>query len=225
MPEGVAAGLVLAYSYLVGSIPSAYLVARWAKGIDIRRFGSGNVGSSNVAAHVGRRYQIPVGIFDILVKGSTPVLLARALEIGLGYQALGGLLAVAGHNWPVYLRFVGGRGIGTVGGVLLALAPKELLALVGVVGIGWLLFRSTALWVGIAVALLPLWAVLLREPVEVVLFSLALVVLLAVKRLEANRLKAPEGVPGREVALRRLLHDRDVSTQEEWISRRPKEKE
>ena len=219
MPEGLAVGLVGAYGYLVGSIPTAYLVGRWAKKLDLRQLGSGNVGGSNVAVHIGKAYFIPVVIVDILVKGTTPVLLARVLDLGLGYQALVGLLAVAGHNWSLYFHFVGGRGVGTGAGVLLALAPEEFVAAVAVAGLGWLLFRSTALWVGIAYVLLPLWATVRGEPLEVILFCLALVVLLAMKRLDANRLKAPEGVPWHLLALRRLAFDRDVSTKEEWTQR------
>ncbi len=225
MPESLAVGLLIAYSYLVGSIPTAYLVGRWVRGIDLRQYGSGNIGGSNVAAHVGKRYLIPVGLFDALMKGSTPVLLARALDLGLGYQALAGLLAIAGHNWSLYLRLSGGRGVGTAMGVLLVLAWKELIAFAIVAGIGWLLFRSNALWVGIAMALLPLWAILFAEPLEVFLFCVALVLVLALKRLEANRLKAPEGVPGHILAVRRLLYDRDLSTREEWTLRKPGEAE
>ena len=67
MSEGPAVALALAYGYLVGSIPTAYLAARWVKGIDLRRYGSGNIGSSNVAAHVGKAYFAPVVAFDLLV--------------------------------------------------------------------------------------------------------------------------------------------------------------
>ncbi len=221
MSEGPAVALALAYGYLVGSIPTAYLAARWVKGIDLRRYGSGNIGSSNVAAHVGKAYFAPVVAFDLLVKGATTVLLAQALELGEGFQVLAGLAVVLGHGWPLYTRFVGGRAVGTAAGVLLVLAPVELLLCTAVAGIGWLLFRSTALWVGIAVALLPVWTLLLKGSAEVLLLSFALVALLAVKRLEANRMKRPQGVPWHLLLARRLLHDRDVSTREEWTGRTP----
>jgi hypothetical protein len=77
------------------------------------------------------------------------------------------------------------------------------------------------LWVGIAVALLPVWTLLLKGSAEVLLLSFALVALLAVKRLEANRMKRPQGVPWHLLLARRLLHDRDVSTREEWTGRTP----
>ncbi len=221
MPQGLAVVLALAYGYLVGSIPTAYLTGRWVKGIDLRRYGSGNIGASNVAAHVGRAYFVPVVAFDLLVKGTTTVLLARAMGLGEGLQAIAGLAAVLGHGWPLYTRFVGGRAVITAAGVLLVLAPVEVFLCAAVAGLGVLLFRSTALWVGIAVALLPVWTLLLKESAEVLLLSFALVMLLAVKRLEANRIKGPEGVSWHRLMARRLVHDRDVSTGEEWTERTP----
>ena len=221
MPQGLAVALTLAYGYLVGSIPTAYLTGRWVKGIDLRRYGSGNIGGANVAAHVGRAYFVPVVAFDLLVKGTTTVLLAQALELGEGLQAIAGLAAVLGHGWPLYTRFVGGRAVVTAAGVLLVLAPVELFLCVAVAGLGVLLFRSAALWVGVAVALLPVWTLLLNRSTEVLLLSFALVALLAVKRLEANRIKRPEGVSWHRLIVRRLIHDRDVSTGEEWTERTP----
>ena len=223
MPEGVSGILVVAYAYLVGSIPTAYLLARWMKGIDLREYGSGNVGGANVAASIGKRYFVPVVLLDALVKGTASVLLAGLLGLGPGYQAVAGLAAVAGHNWPVYIRFTGGRGMATAVGVLLVLAPRELIAFAGVAIAGVALFRSTALWVGIASVLLPVWAWLLGESVEVLLFCLGLVALLALKRLEANRMRAPDGVPWHLLAARRLLFDRDVSTRDEWTRRQPRQ--
>ena len=221
MPECLTLALALAYGYLVGSIPTAYLTGRWVKGIDLRLYGSGNIGGANVAAHVGRAYFVPVVAFDLLVKGTTTVLLAQALELGEGLQAIAGLAAVLGHGWPLYTRFVGGRAVITGAGVLLVLAPVELFLCAAVAGLGVLLFRSSALWVGIAVALLPVWTVLLNGSAEVLLLSFAMVALLAVKRLEANRIKRPEGVSRRRLIVRRLIHDRDASTGEEWTQRTP----
>ena len=221
MPEGLAVALALAYGYLVGSIPTAYLTGRWVKGIDLRRYGSGNIGGANVATHVGKAYFVPVVAFDLLVKGTATVLLACAMGLGEGFQAIAALSAVLGHGWPLYTRFVGGRAVITAAGALLILAPIELALCAVVSGLGVLLFRSSALWVGIAVALLPVWTLLLNESTEVHLLSFALVALLAVKRLEANRIKGPEGVSWHRLIVRRLMHDRDVSTREEWTKRTP----
>ena len=219
LPEGLAVGLIGVYSYLVGSIPTAYLEGKWVKKLDLRKLGSGNIGGSNVAAHVGKAYFIPVVLVDILLKGTTPVVLAQMLDLGLGYQAVVGLLGVTGHNWSLYVHFIGGRGLSTAAGVLIALAPKEFVVVIMVGGLGSLLFRNTAVWSGIAFLLLPLAAIALGEPLEVILFCLAVVLLLAVKRLEANRLKTPEGVPRHRLLLRRLIFDRDAHSSEEWTRR------
>ena len=213
--------LAMAYAYLVGAVPSAYLVARWAKGIDIRSYGSGNIGASNIARHAGKRYFALVAAFDVLVKGAASVALARALGLGLEHQALAGLLAVVGHNWSVYLRFSGGRGLSVAIGGLLVLAWKEMLALLGVALLGWLVFRSSALWFGIALVLLPFWALAFREPSTIVLYCAGVLMLSALKRLVSNPGTAPPGLRWRDLAIPRLLYDRDTPKEEDWVSRKP----
>ena len=109
-------------AYLLGSIPVAYLVAKWTRGIDLRKHGSGNVGSSNVLAVTSKRWAFPVMVFDT-GKGLLAVLAARAFGLGIEAQLVVGLAAVAGHNWPIFLGFRGGRGILTTLGVILAFSP------------------------------------------------------------------------------------------------------
>ena len=119
------AGLYL-YAYLLGSAPTAYLLGRFSKGIDIRSYGSGNVGGTNLAHQVGRWWLLPLGCFDILLKGASPVLIA---QYALGWEpgslvSLGApVLSILGHNWSVFIRFQGGRGIAVVCGILLAISP------------------------------------------------------------------------------------------------------
>ncbi len=207
--------------YLVGSVPTAYLVARWMRGIDIRRYGSGNVGASNVGQHVGGAFFVLVAAFDAFVKGSGSVLLARVLGLDLPYQAVAALLAVVGHNWSAYLRFSGGRGLTVVTGALLVLAWKEAVASLAVFFLGWLVFRNGALWSGIAVVLLPLWALLLGGPPTIVLLCVALLVITAMKRLLANPGTGAPGFRWRDVALYRLLYDRDTLRESDWVDRKP----
>lgn len=213
--------LVMAYAYLMGAVPTAYLVARWARGIDIRSYGSGNVGASNLARHTGKRHAVVVATFDVMVKGTGSVALARALELGLEHQAIVGLLAAVGHNWSVYLRFSGGRGLTVAAGGLLVLAWKELLALLGVAFVGWLVFRNTALWFGIALVLLPFWALAFREPSTVVLYCIGVLVLSMLKRLISNPGTAPPSLRWRDMVIPRLLYDRDILKEEDWVSRTP----
>ncbi len=217
--------VALGYAYLVGSVPTAYLVARLRKGVDIRRYGSGNVGASNAGQHVGRGCFFVVVAFDALVKGTASVGLARALGLDLNYQALAALIAIAGHNWSAYLGFSGGRGLSVASGGLLVLAWKELAALLGVAALGWLVFRSAGLWFGIAMLLLPIWALLFREPVEIVVYCVALLLVGALKRVLSNPGTAPKGLRWRDMAVPRLLYDRDTPSAGDWTKRTPGESE
>lgn len=111
-------------SYLLGSIPTAYLVGKWAKGIDIRKHGSGNVGASNVFRVIGKKWGSFVLGCDVL-KGFIPAFLIP----WLGFESskvLGlvfGLSAITGHNWPIFLKFKGGKGVATSAGVFLGILP------------------------------------------------------------------------------------------------------
>ena len=216
------AGAVL-LAYLIGSIPTAYLLARALKHIDIRQYGSGNVGTSNIWVHVGKWFVIPLGAFDLFAKGALPVYLAQRLDASPWVAVAAGLAAVAGHNWSLYLKLTGGRGIVVALGVLLVLAWKELLALVLVGLAGYIIFRSSALWVGIAVALLPAWSIAFREPGHITVLCTLLVAIAALKRLASNRGTAIPGIPWRDRYLHRLLYDRDISSRDEWVNRTPSE--
>jgi glycerol-3-phosphate acyltransferase PlsY len=115
-------------SYLVGAIPTSYLVVRIVKGQDLRHLGSGNLGATNLYRVLGWRYAVPVGLFDLL-KGAIPVLLFAPRAGGGDTTALGlGAAAVIGHVFPVFLGFRGGKGVATGAGVVLGLAPLAFLA-------------------------------------------------------------------------------------------------
>ena len=222
MPYEVKVILVLLYAYLVSAVPMAYIIGRVLKGIDIRQYGSGNAGTSNVYVHVGKKAILPVGLFDVIVKGACSVWLARyGFDLGLGAQALSGLVAVIGHNWSVYLRFNGGRGIATAVGVIFALSYKVLLPFAVVGLVGWLITRNSALWVGISILILPIWALLLGEPPAVVLFCIALLLITVIKRLLANMSGFPDESHWLQVMKYRLLYDRDILSREEWVNQKP----
>tara|TARA_Y100000590_G_scaffold436169_1_gene556420 strand:- start:504 stop:1196 length:693 start_codon:yes stop_codon:yes gene_type:complete len=207
--------------YLVGSIPTAYIVARWRSGIDIRDYGSRNVGAANVTQHVGRLHGVFVGGFDILVKGVGPVLVARLVGLELDGQTLVGLAAVIGHNWSIYLRFSGGRGLTVVLGSLLAVAFKEgaIFFLVGF--LGWALFRNAGLWTGISALLLPAWAIIFGEPTTIILYTVVLLGILIVKRLLSNPEDESLKVNLKEKLMARLLYDRDTMGKGDWVTRGP----
>ena len=124
----IISGIII--SYLVGSIPTAYIFGRLLKGIDIRKFGSGNVGATNALRVLGRGPGISVLALDILKGFIVVTLLADILSsavTGASVETLRiifGLSCICGHNWTVFLRFKGGKGIATTFGVLLGLAIK-----------------------------------------------------------------------------------------------------
>ncbi len=117
--------LSLIASYLIGSIPTAYLFGKIYKGIDIRQFGSGNVGATNAFRVLGKIPGIIVLIVD-MAKGLVATTLVADLSGLQGniYYVVLGLTVVAGHNWTIFLRFKGGKGIATSLGVLIGLTIK-----------------------------------------------------------------------------------------------------
>ena len=114
-------GLVVT-SYLMGGIPTAYVATRLATGGDIRQLGDRNSGAANVFRNVGPRAGMLVGAVDV-VKGVIAVLLVRGLTDSTPLMMTAGVAVIAGHNWPLIMRFQGGRGAATAVGVLLAVLP------------------------------------------------------------------------------------------------------
>lgn len=221
------AGLYI-YAYLVGAVPTAYIIGRLVRGIDIRQYGSGNVGGSNVFYSVGKLWIVPLGVFELFIKGGSPVWIGMfLLDMERSSAALIGapLFAIAGNNWSVFLKFGGGRGIAVVIGVLAALAYLELILFAVVAVAGWAVFRSSGVWVLISLLLLPLWSLLFGEPLAITWFCVGILALVTVKRLISNKMAIPDGVSRSEVLFNRLLRDRDVSRRDQWVSRGPRTKD
>jgi len=204
--------------YLVGSFPTAYVIGRLAKGIDIRRYGSGNVGGANAWQMIGRWAFVLVTSIDV-AKGALGVLTAELLGLGLLAQVLVALATVAGHNWSTFLGFTGGRGISTTLGALLLLAPSLVLFFVAVAAAG-ILLRRIPLWIGFAMVCLPFASLALGKPSEITFASAAFALLIFTKRMTANWEK-PALADWRRVAVNRLLFDRDIVQREPWIHRMP----
>jgi len=114
--------LLVAFGYLLGSVPSGWLVMKVYRNQDLRKLGSGNIGAANVF-RAGGPGAFALTLISDGLKGFIPVMLGIAFGLGGSELALAaiGLAAVVGHNWPLYLRFHGGKGVATSGGVLLAL--------------------------------------------------------------------------------------------------------
>lgn len=127
MPPYSLSVLAIVAAHLIGAVPFAYLLVWWAKGIDIRTVGSGNVGATNAGRVLGFRFFLLIFALDFL-KGFLPTwALPKAVAlVGEGFASLPVLVALAailGHNFPVYLRFRGGKGVATSLGALSALDP------------------------------------------------------------------------------------------------------
>ena len=124
-------------SYLLGALPFGLLMARLVRGIDVRRYGSGSTGMTNVLRTIGVVPALVVLALDA-GKGVAAVFLARALDAGPAVEATSALAALVGHNWSVFIRFQGGKGTATGVGALCALSPVAglIALLVGVPLIG-----------------------------------------------------------------------------------------
>ena len=140
-------------AYLLGAVPSSYLLARWMAGVDLREHGSRNLGATNLYRLLGWKAAIPAGAFD-LAKGAVPALLAVRFGAGPSWWPfVVGLAAVLGHVYSPFVGFKGGKGVATAAGVFLALAPASVGAAALVwVALLWLTgYMSVASMVGAAV--------------------------------------------------------------------------
>lgn len=212
--------LLILGAYLLGSIPTAQLIARWVKHIDIRQYGSGTVSGSMVLVHIAPWAFVLVGLFDI-AKAAFPTWLSLRLGLGEQVAIAAGLAAAVGHNWPLFLGFVGGRGLSTFVGVLLVTFPWGAPWVAAALAIGALLGDS-APWAFASLVTLPLLVYWLDGSPINYAAAVAMLLLTMVKRLEANRRPLPPpGPKRREVLLRRLFFDRDIASLSDWVARRP----
>src|SRR6056297_390716 len=138
--------IALLLSYLIGSIPSGFLLTKYVMKKDVREYGSGNIGATNVARVMGLKSGILVAVFDIL-KGFLGVLVGQAI-LGSGASAvilLVAVAAIAGHDWSIFLGFSGGKGVATTFGVILRLYPLAFL----IYALIWLLLVITTRYVSL----------------------------------------------------------------------------
>jgi glycerol-3-phosphate acyltransferase PlsY len=161
--------LLVLCGYVLGSVPTGFLAGR-ARGVDVRREGSGNIGMANVLRTAGKWPAIVTMVGDML-KGFVPVFLARTVTENEWVVAATALAAVVGHCWPVFLRFTGGKAVATGAGTTIALAP--------VVGFGLFAFwwavvlvsRYTSLGAISVMIVTPVVFLLTSQPVPYVLYT------------------------------------------------------
>jgi glycerol-3-phosphate acyltransferase PlsY len=177
--EIIAGVIAVMIAYLLGSFPSAYIITRWQRGLDIRYIGSGNVGGVNVYREVGMKAGITVAMVDIS-KGIAAVSIAYwLLDVTQLFILLVGLIVVAGHLWMVFLKFSGGGGMGTSVGVISILMPLygywlELLMFITIMVLVIIITYNAAFSAIVSLFLLPLIVWLGTHSIPVTLFSIGL---------------------------------------------------
>ncbi len=184
--------LLIVFSYLLGSIPTAYIAGRALKGIDIRMAGDSNVGAANAFQQVGPIAGLTVMIFDIL-KGVAATVITQAFTSQQLVVFIAGFAVVAGHIWSPFIGFKGGRGEATASGVLVALLPAEMFILLGVAIIPFLLTHRNTMVLG-AILFAPLWlaAWIMGASVALIIYSIALPCLVGIAHFWTTRRLPPE---------------------------------
>ena len=170
--------LAVALSYLVGSIPTAFILVKLIKKIDIREHGSGNVGATNVFRVAGKELGVAVLLIDMLKGFVAPFYLAHLVQSSaeqiLATKLICGVSAIAGHTWPIWLKFKGGKGVATSCGVFLGIAPIAVLCSLSV----WIALAFTTKYVSVssigAAVLFPVWVYLIYRDTTLALISIAL---------------------------------------------------
>lgn len=168
-------------SYLLGSIPFSYVIARLVKKIDIREKGSGNAGPLAVWREVNPFFGI-IALAGEMGKGALSIYIALWLGLDTAWVCAAGFAAVIGHNWPVFLKFRGGKGASVIMGVLLAFMPVQTLIGIGIAVL--IIIPTSNVRLGIiGLALIPLIAWLFGKPPEYIYYPLGLVLFLVIYTL------------------------------------------
>ncbi len=212
--NGIVAGIIaIIIGYLLGSIPSAYIVTRRLTGKDIRKLGGGNVGARNVFREVGLLPAIAVGIFDV-GKGAAAIVVAHRLlnvplyepqffKLASGPQFFiltAGLAAVAGHMWSIYLKFSGGNGLAATIGVLAILMRWELLIVLGLMLILTAITRNPVLSLNISLLSLPISGRFLENSWLPVVFTILLILILVLNFIPTARAALAKAGSGKNLS-------------------------
>ena len=185
-------------AYLLGSIPTAYLLVKRVARVDIRTIGSGNVGATNALRTAGKAVGAAVFILDVL-KGTAAARLIPLWVLGLDDSVLAlacGLMAILGHNFPCFLKFQGGKGVATTIGVIVGVAPSIAAVCLGVWGIVFALCRYVSVASLAAAVTMPVTqAIMHRAPAEI--FVGAVLALVIIVRHHANIARLRHGTEHR----------------------------
>ena len=178
--------------YLLGSIPAGYIAAKLRKGIDIREVGVRNMGAGNVMREVGRWAGAVVAVADI-AKGSAAILVAQVLGVSQIWLLGGWLAGILGPNFPIYIGFRGGRGVATVLGVFLVLAPVVIGITCGIIGLALLFTFHIFSSVAIAAPFFPFIVWQIEGSPTLIFYAVAIVLFIAFR----SRRRLKEVIVGR----------------------------
>jgi len=181
-------------SYLVGSLPTAYIFCRILKGIDIRKFGSGNVGATNALRVLGLAPGLAVLFIDMLKGLIATMFVADFIVLRIaGIVSIGtlrlimGISSICGHNWTLFLGFKGGKGIATTFGVFLALAIKipalRLIFIILIItwAVIFLIFRIVSLASVISGICLPVYTIIFKQPRSLIFATLVISIFIIIR--------------------------------------------
>ena len=174
--------MIVITAYLIGSIPSAYLIARTYKNIDIRSAGSGNVGGMNTYSVVGLFPGIITVLLD-MAKGAAAVYIATIITDIAYFTLVAGALSVLGHNFSIFIRFKGGKGLATTAGAFLVLSPLSIFYAIICAIVLTIILKDTNTAFGSASLTIPIILAFQYSSVEWVIFGIALAAIMTVKHL------------------------------------------
>lgn len=168
-------GLVFVVAaYLIGNLNFAYILVKFLKNEDVRNYGSGNAGTTNVLRVMGKNVAIPVFLLDAL-KGCLVVVIGRyVLSLNEVFLVLGGIAVVAGHNWPAFLQFRGGKGTATSLGVFLTYDWEVAIIAIMIGLIVLAIWKMVSLTSIVGMTMLPIFALLFGRTVTEVIFAVVL---------------------------------------------------
>ncbi len=188
----MARDLMLVGAYLLGSVPFAWLLVKAVGRGDVRRVGSGNVGATNAMRAAGWKVALPIALLDI-GKGVAAVALMRAVTANPDWVAAAGLAAVAGHCFPVWLKFSGGKGVATGAGVFFTLAWPTMLVVTAVWVAVLAAFRTVSLASVPAAASFPVALYFIARPGSPVMICATLTAAIIIWRHRGNLARLARG--------------------------------
>ncbi|ACB85203.1 glycerol-3-phosphate 1-O-acyltransferase PlsY [Natranaerobius thermophilus] len=169
-------------AYLLGSIPGGYIIGKLTQGIDIRNYGSKNAGATNVLRTLGKKEAIMTLIIDGF-KGYIIITIAQALELSSLLVVISGIAVIIGHNWPIFFKFHGGRGIATSIGIMVGLSWQVFLTVVLIGVIPIIITKYVSLGSVTGAVIFPFVMYLYGNPIAYVIFAFVMSIMAIIRHI------------------------------------------